>query len=301
MSSWVCLRPRRLCIVVAARQGVVRATATYAVAPIPAEHTQIARMLDFKCLTARLFVSPAYLSGFLVSAPLRSASTEQFSRIPSCTCRGNMAASFGLKLVLFQVLLACVCGAVMLGLRVRSESWHQDPSKQPVRVLRQASDCAHLSSPISRADCEEQPHSREILSPPKMAASKRQAGAPSSAQQQQHSTDKKEQTSASNQPGTVTNPLATSSVPAEEVPSRHGHSQWLRAHKHGDLPMLSPDRSPDSDTWNNSVSICACMLQENTTDVREWLLYHRWDPACWLLLFGTAFLVNVTAAALYTL
>lgn len=43
----------------------------------------------------------------------------------------------------------------------------------------------------------------------------------------------------------------------------------------GDLPPLNPDRSPESATWVNSVAVCACMLKENVTDVREWLLYHR--------------------------
>jgi hypothetical protein len=43
----------------------------------------------------------------------------------------------------------------------------------------------------------------------------------------------------------------------------------------GDLPQLDAERSPFSDSWNDSVAICACMLKENVTDVREWLLYHR--------------------------
>lgn len=43
----------------------------------------------------------------------------------------------------------------------------------------------------------------------------------------------------------------------------------------GDLPQLPEGRSPDSDAWNNSIAICACMLKENVTDVREWLQYHR--------------------------
>ena len=46
----------------------------------------------------------------------------------------------------------------------------------------------------------------------------------------------------------------------------------------GDLPQLPHERGPDSDTWDNSVAICACMLKENITDVREWLQYHRCDP-----------------------
>ena len=168
----------------------------------------------------------------------------------------------------------------MLGIRVWGGSWHQVHTNLQAKVLRHAQDCAHLRSPVSRSNCEEQPHSREILSPPKSPETKQEAGASNSAQQQQHVNGGKK---SSPQTATVTKPLAASSVPADEVPSRHMHSQWLRAHKHGDLALLPPDRSPDSDTWNNSVSICACMLQENTTDVREWLLYHRWGSACLLL------------------
>lgn len=67
-------------------------------------------------------------------------------------------------------------------------------------------------------------------------------------------------------------------VPTEQIPGHHTLRVWLENHHQGDVPMLSPDRSPYSDTWENSMSICACMLQENTTDVREWLLYHRYGP-----------------------
>lgn len=69
-----------------------------------------------------------------------------------------------------------------------------------------------------------------------------------------------------------------SQVPVGQINGHHFHSIWLENHQDGDLPMLTPDRSPYSDTWDNSVSICACMLRENTTDVREWLLYHRCAP-----------------------
>lgn len=64
-------------------------------------------------------------------------------------------------------------------------------------------------------------------------------------------------------------------VPEEDIPGHHKHKAWRQSHRDGDLPLLPFDRSPDSELWDNSVAICACMLQENVTDVREWLVYHR--------------------------
>ena len=64
-------------------------------------------------------------------------------------------------------------------------------------------------------------------------------------------------------------------VPPEELPSQHLSGIYEYAHKNGDLSQLSDDRSPDSEAWDNGIAICACMFQENTTDIREWLLYHR--------------------------
>ena len=55
----------------------------------------------------------------------------------------------------------------------------------------------------------------------------------------------------------------------------------------GDLPQLPLERGPDSDTWDNSVAICACMLKENITDVREWLQYHRCDPSVCYTFLGS--------------
>lgn len=66
-----------------------------------------------------------------------------------------------------------------------------------------------------------------------------------------------------------------SDVPKDQIPGHHTHMMWLENHRHGDIPIPPPENSPYSDTWENSVSICACMLKENTTDVREWLMYHR--------------------------
>lgn len=50
---------------------------------------------------------------------------------------------------------------------------------------------------------------------------------------------------------------------------------YARAHMHGDLTALSAKHSPHSSEWTNSVAICAIAKNENTTDIREWVLYHR--------------------------
>jgi hypothetical protein len=52
---------------------------------------------------------------------------------------------------------------------------------------------------------------------------------------------------------------------------------YRKAHKRSDVSPLPDSRSPFSTEWNNSVAICAIMKEENTTDVREWLMYHRYD------------------------
>lgn len=69
-------------------------------------------------------------------------------------------------------------------------------------------------------------------------------------------------------------------IPEDQIPYQHKHSVYKRAHKYGDLPTLRWDASPDSETWTNSLAICACMFGENTTDVREWILYNRCDERC---------------------
>lgn len=55
---------------------------------------------------------------------------------------------------------------------------------------------------------------------------------------------------------------------------------YRKSHRHGDVEPLPENRSPQSDEWDNSVAICAIMKGENTTDVREWLMYHRCGSAC---------------------
>jgi hypothetical protein len=68
--------------------------------------------------------------------------------------------------------------------------------------------------------------------------------------------------------------LATS-VPESQIPHHHRNGWWESIHQDGDLPALRDDRSPDDPSWDNSIAICACMFKENTTDIREWVLYHR--------------------------
>lgn len=177
-----------------------------------------------------------------------------------------MPVTFSLKLILWQVVLGCICGAGLLGLRFRSEQCGQQQNSSQIRALRHLDDCAQQDSHNKNTFCgEEQQHgSRETSST-------------------QHSEE--HMSVDATQEARSQNPLETSSVPPDEVPGHHQHHAWVQAHKHGDLPLLPTDRSPDSDSWDNSVSICACMLQENTTDVREWLMYHKcasMTPACCL-------------------
>lgn len=43
------------------------------------------------------------------------------------------------------------------------------------------------------------------------------------------------------------------------------------------LPAMSAaDHAPTGRAWKNNVAICSTMKDENVTDVREWLQYHRW-------------------------
>lgn len=67
----------------------------------------------------------------------------------------------------------------------------------------------------------------------------------------------------------------TATVAPFEVPYQHKHSVYKRAHRYGDLPALRGDMRPDSEEWDNSIAICACMFGENTTDIREWIMYNK--------------------------
>lgn len=60
--------------------------------------------------------------------------------------------------------------------------------------------------------------------------------------------------------------------------------KWRTTHGSGHLAELpSETHSPDSPLWNNSVAICALMKSENSTDVREWLLYYKYASLACLL------------------
>eukprot|EP00892_Ulva_mutabilis_P000848 jgi/Ulvmu1/10764/UM068_0054.1 len=67
----------------------------------------------------------------------------------------------------------------------------------------------------------------------------------------------------------------SAAAPGKGARGKWGLNQiWNHAHESGHLPELSePVRKPGQD---NSVGICATMKDENSTDVREWLLYYRW-------------------------
>jgi hypothetical protein len=50
---------------------------------------------------------------------------------------------------------------------------------------------------------------------------------------------------------------------------------WRQAYREGDLPKLSNRLAPWTRTWTNTIALCSTVRQENTTDLREWLLYYR--------------------------
>lgn len=64
--------------------------------------------------------------------------------------------------------------------------------------------------------------------------------------------------------------------PSKPIPFHlsHGHF-YTESHAKGDLPQLPISRSPTHKSWNNSVAICAVTKLDHTTDVREWVQYHR--------------------------
>jgi hypothetical protein len=57
------------------------------------------------------------------------------------------------------------------------------------------------------------------------------------------------------------------SLPKEDEDSRTGNEV-----------VRTPQREidPVSDAWDNTISVCAIMKSENVTDIREWLLYHKY-------------------------
>jgi hypothetical protein len=184
-----------------------------------------------------------------------------------------MAVLFGFKAVFWQAVLACILTAGLLGVAsTHLGRWGREQINPSVRQLIQIDDCTHTNNDREGLLCEQQ--FREIRSDSQKRKSIVRKTAPKGVKDSQQ----REQTEASREKEPAPNPLDVSSVPPEEIPGHHKHRLWREAHQDGDLPLLPTDRSPDSDTWNNSVAICACMLQENTTDVREWLLYHRSGP-----------------------
>lgn len=53
------------------------------------------------------------------------------------------------------------------------------------------------------------------------------------------------------------------------------------AHEEVTLAQQQPPQrevDPESETWDNSVAVCAIMKQERLSDIREWLLYHKCAP-----------------------
>ena len=50
---------------------------------------------------------------------------------------------------------------------------------------------------------------------------------------------------------------------------------WRQAVRDGDVPKLSNRRAPWGLAWRNSIALCSTVRQENTTDLREWLMYYR--------------------------
>jgi hypothetical protein len=56
------------------------------------------------------------------------------------------------------------------------------------------------------------------------------------------------------------------------------YTHYLDAKYEGDLHELPAERGPNGTGWDNSVAICACIRNENATDVREWILYYKCAP-----------------------
>lgn len=72
--------------------------------------------------------------------------------------------------------------------------------------------------------------------------------------------------------------LVANTAASSRAHSRHVYkNMWEYTHAVGDLPaLLSSTHGPNSTSWTNSVAICAVMKEENSTDVREWLLYYQY-------------------------
>lgn len=57
---------------------------------------------------------------------------------------------------------------------------------------------------------------------------------------------------------------------------RPRENAWAYIRRGGSFPQLPDRSSPESASWKNSIAMCTSIRSENTTDVREWVLYHRW-------------------------
>lgn len=51
--------------------------------------------------------------------------------------------------------------------------------------------------------------------------------------------------------------------------------RWMEQHADGGLAPKPEDAGPDSPVWRNSIAICSMIKDENSTDVREWVMYYR--------------------------
>jgi hypothetical protein len=70
----------------------------------------------------------------------------------------------------------------------------------------------------------------------------------------------------------------------EKLPSRTSSRQltlyqdYLEAKAQGDMEPFLPEEGPYGmwrNMWTNSVAMCTVMKDENLTDIREWIMYHR--------------------------
>lgn len=51
--------------------------------------------------------------------------------------------------------------------------------------------------------------------------------------------------------------------------------RYKEQHADGGLKPKPVSSGPDGTAWRNSVAICSMIKDENTTDVREWVMYYR--------------------------
>lgn len=51
--------------------------------------------------------------------------------------------------------------------------------------------------------------------------------------------------------------------------------RWMEAHADGPLMPKPLEAGPDRDSWTNSIGLCSMIQDENSTDIREWILYYK--------------------------